>query len=76
MAKIKFRVLTHVEAATKGILKMEGNSPYEIGAGPDDYVCGKCDRILFKSVTSSSKLITALNAAFNCNNCNSINVVS
>lgn len=74
LLKQKLKVLTPTESKSKGVIRPDMDGPLIKGNGDIDYLCGKCNHVIAKSVNRWD-LERMVNAAFECYKCKKINVL-
>jgi DNA-directed RNA polymerase subunit RPC12/RpoP len=74
LVRIDCRIISEPQEGTRPIYKKSGSKSnhYIVGAGDLDYICGRCDNIIARSVSPGQ---IASDAVFQCPNCQTFNEV-
>ena len=74
MPRINCRIIPEPQEGTRPIYKKSGSKiePFIVGAGDLDHICDRCDNIIVRSASPGQ---IALDAVFQCPNCQTFNDV-
>ena len=74
MPRINCRIIPEPQEGTRPIYKKNERKiePFMVGVGDLDYICGRCDNIIARSVSPGQ---IASDAVFQCTNCQTFNEV-